>query len=555
MRDRNSKSEHEKWGQVVVSAQFVIALVVFLTEVVNNLLLYVTRSQGYGPDTIIMKLLRYLVLTSSVNFVIYIMSRIVESRDENEKRRRFLLLFFTTLMCTNVAFSHYQFASALAIFVVPIIISIMYEDWKLSVFTLAVSLGGETVAVVARATDSGYNKDIGPEAAIAYSLVISVFIFAKLIYGALENRRNEVRQAVIEAEKANLANEKMVFSFRMLETLAGTIDAKDRYTNGHSMRVAIYATKLADSLGWDADRVAQLRYEAILHDIGKIGVPDIILNKPAKLSQMEFDLVKSHTVVGSNILKNMVAVPGAAEVARSHHERYDGTGYPSGLKGNEISENARIVCIADAYDAMSSDRIYRKALGRDVIRHELVDGRGTQFDPELLDEFLDLFDEDQLEITNDELFINTYDPQQQSVLEDIEMVIGKLASMEEQRSSLTEFDKFYDYMKNIGMRYNRSIEVLSIDVVTEPVEIHAEIEEKEKAVSDILQMVIRKNIRAVDVYYKYSNIRHMIILLDAGVDNIDVIRRRIQYDFDQSNMCDDFRLSFSLHESIAAPKH
>ena len=220
-----------------------------------------------------------------------------------------------------------------------------------------ISLFGELVAVIARATDEEYNRDIGPE-------------------------------AVIATEKANASAEKMMLSMKMLETLAGTLDAKDKYTNGHSMRVAFYATRLAEELGWDKERVSILRYEALLHDIGKIGVP-------------------------------------------------------AGLRGTDIPLNARIVCIADAYDAMSSDRIYRKALSGDVIRNELINGRDTQFDPELL-------------------------------------------------------DKFYKYMRNIGLRYNHSVEVVQ-------------------------------------------------------VENIGVVQKRIQFDFDGNETSKSYKLKFTLSNHMDAP--
>ena len=220
-----------------------------------------------------------------------------------------------------------------------------------------ISLFGELVAVIMRATDEEYNRDIGPE-------------------------------AVIATEKANASAEKMMLSMKMLETLAGTLDAKDKYTNGHSMRVAFYATRLAEELGWDKERVSILRYEALLHDIGKIGVPD-------------------------------------------------------GLRGTDIPLNARIVCIADAYDAMSSDRIYRKALSGDVIRNELINGRDTQFDPELL-------------------------------------------------------DKFYKYMRNIGLRYNHSVEVVQ-------------------------------------------------------VENIGVVQKRIQFDFDGNETSKSYKLKFTLSNHMDAP--
>ena len=135
----------------------------------------------------------------------------------------------------------------------------------------------------------------------------------------------------------------------------------------------------------------------MLHDIGKIGVPDSILKKPGALDDEEYALIKNHTLWGAEILKNVTNVPDAKVVARSHHERWDGTGYPDGLAGMQIPLCARIVAIADAYDAMSSARVYRQPLARSAIRSELLRGRGTQFDPQLLDAFLPLFDSGELD--------------------------------------------------------------------------------------------------------------------------------------------------------------
>ena len=550
-KDKSYTIEYKRWDQVVITAQLIIASVVCVIEILNNTLLYVTRSQGYGPDTIVQKLLRYLILTTVFNFGMLIISKIVEKKVTDDITKRYLLMLLTTLICTDVAFSHYQFAVTLAIFVIPIVISILYEDGKLTVFTAIISTVGNLVAIFARATDAGYNKDIGPEAVIALALPISVMVFARLITRTLRERRNAVKEAVIRAEKSNAAAEKMALSFKMLETLAGTIDAKDKYTNGHSLRVALYATRLAQELGWDEKRIEKLRYEALLHDIGKIGVPDAILNKPSKLTDMEFDLIKSHTVVGADILKNMVAVPNASEVARYHHERFDGRGYPAGISGNEIPINARIVCIADSFDAMSSDRIYRKALKREIITEELIKGRGTQFDTELLDIFLNLYEEHKLDNEIAMVFEPENSTEQRYVLEDIENVLRKVTEMEEQKSSLYEFDKFYKYMRNIGLRYNRSIEVISIEIVQADTGFSCDIDEE---ISDILQIAIRKNIRAVDVYYKYSASKHMLILLDAGIDNIDIIQQRILFDFNSNILSEGYTLKFLLNESIESKK-
>lgn len=550
-KDKSYTIEYKRWDSVVIRAQLIIASVVCVIEILNNTLLYVTRSQGYGPDTIVQKLLRYLILTTVFNFGMLILSVIVEKKVKDDFNKRYLLMILTTLMCTDVAFSHYQFAVTLAIFVIPIVISILYEDVSLTVFTTVISTIGNLVAIIARAKDAGYNKDIGPEAVIALALPISVMFFARMITRTLRERREAVKEAVIRAEKSNATAEKMALSFKMLETLAGTIDAKDKYTNGHSMRVAIYSTRLAEELGWDEERIEKLRYEALLHDIGKIGVPDAILNKPSKLTDVEFDLIKSHTVVGAEILKNMVAVPNAAEVARYHHERFDGRGYPSNISGSAIPINARIVCIADSFDAMSSDRIYRKALKREVIIDELVKGRGTQFDPELLDVFLNLYENHKLDNEIAMVFEPENNTEQKYVMEDIETVLRKVTEMEEQKNSLYEFDKFYKYMRNIGLRYNRSIEVVSIEIVKDSSECNVDIDEE---ISDILQIAIRKNIRAVDVYYKYSVSKHMLILLDAGIDNIGIIQQRILFDFNSNILSEGYTLKFLLNESIESKK-
>ena len=201
-----------------------------------------------------------------------------------------------------------------------------------------------------------------------------------------------------QTEKARArAEELRVLTTDIIQTLTSAIDAKDIYTKGHSARVADYAVLLAQELGWSHERIEELYYKALLHDIGKIGVPDRILNKSGRLTDEEFAVIKSHTTLGSDLLKGVSSLADMYQVARSHHERFDGNGYPDRLKGEEIPEEARLVGIADAYDAMSSDRVYRKALSREVIRQELVRGRGTQFDPDMLDVFLRMFDENRVD--------------------------------------------------------------------------------------------------------------------------------------------------------------
>ncbi len=132
----------------------------------------------------------------------------------------------------------------------------------------------------------------------------------------------------------------------------------------------------------------------LLHDVGKIGVPDAIINKPARLTEPEYDVIKTHTVMGAKILNNINEMPELVTGARWHHERYDGSGYPDGLKGTDIPEQARIIAVADAYDAMTSRRSYRDRLPQATAREELVSGRGTQFDPVFADIMIGMIDED-----------------------------------------------------------------------------------------------------------------------------------------------------------------
>ncbi|MCM1253464.1 MAG: diguanylate cyclase [Clostridium sp.] len=186
-------------------------------------------------------------------------------------------------------------------------------------------------------------------------------------------------------------------TIQAITTVANTIDAKDDYTKGHSMRVAYYSEALARKIGWSEEDVQNIHYVALLHDIGKIGVPDSVLNKPFKLTNVEFELIKNHTTMGAEILKDIKMFPNVSVGAKFHHERYDGRGYPNGLKGEEIPEVARVIGIVDSYDAMTSNRVYRKRLQDEMVKQELVKGRGTQFDPYLVDQFMELLEEGSLQ--------------------------------------------------------------------------------------------------------------------------------------------------------------
>lgn len=207
-----------------------------------------------------------------------------------------------------------------------------------------------------------------------------------------ENLEIQVKERTKEVVEQKEKMQKL--SFEVTKALTGTIDAKDTYTNGHSNRVAEYSRMLALALGKSEERAESIYYAALLHDIGKIGIPDTIINKPGKLTDEEFAIIKQHPVIGSEILKSIESMPEVSVGARWHHERYDGKGYPDGLKGEAIPEIARIICVADAYDAMTSNRSYRKYLAQDVVREQIVQGRGTQFDRVVADKMLEIIDND-----------------------------------------------------------------------------------------------------------------------------------------------------------------
>ena len=180
----------------------------------------------------------------------------------------------------------------------------------------------------------------------------------------------------------------------VIDALAQAVDARDAYTSGHSRRVARYSVMIAERMGLDKERVHDVRSMAMLHDVGKIGVPDNILNKSSGLTDEEYEAIQSHAAVGDGILAGITSMPDLRVGARWHHERFDGGGYPDGLAGDDIPLEARIVCVADSYDAMTSNRVYRSYLPQEVVRREIEAHAGSQFDPAVACAMLCIIDED-----------------------------------------------------------------------------------------------------------------------------------------------------------------
>ena len=204
----------------------------------------------------------------------------------------------------------------------------------------------------------------------------------------------ELKEKNEEIEKAYLES---------IETLRYTVEAKDSYTRGHSDRVSAFSVLIGKYLGLSEGDLRILRIGGLFHDIGKIGVPDSVLLKEGKLTDDEYSEIKNHPSIGKQILSNATIFKDMIPIVYHHHEKFDGTGYPEGLKGDQIPYFARITAVADTFDAMTSNRSYRKALPLDVVRNEIEKCSGKQFDPDIAKVFLDILDyhyDEILEIQN-----------------------------------------------------------------------------------------------------------------------------------------------------------
>lgn len=231
--------------------------------------------------------------------------------------------------------------------------------------------------------------DLRMQMFVGIMLAVVVFLIIVVFCAISAARINKYqRQEQNNKEKLDKMNTNII------RALAYSIDAKDRYTSGHSQRVAEYSCNIAKMMGKSEEEQKIIYYAGLLHDVGKIRVPEEVINKPGKLTDEEFDQIRAHPVSGYHILKDIYEDERIADGVKYHHERYDGKGYPNGLKGENIPEIARIIGVADAYDAMASNRSYRDALSQEVVRSEIEQGRGCQFDSKIADIMLNMISED-----------------------------------------------------------------------------------------------------------------------------------------------------------------
>lgn len=200
-----------------------------------------------------------------------------------------------------------------------------------------------------------------------------------------------VRSRLERSQQLMLAELQQAYEASLI-MLANAIELRDRYTRGHVERVMNYALRVAERFAWPESEIAALRFGAILHDIGKIYIRESILSKAGSLTESEWNEMKQHTVIGADLLKGIPFLVGAIPVIRSHHERWDGLGYPDGLRGEAIPMGARIVAVVDCFDAMTTDRIYHAASSPEEALDEIVRGAGNRYDPAVVEVFLSLRD-------------------------------------------------------------------------------------------------------------------------------------------------------------------
>jgi len=241
-------------------------------------------------------------------------------------------------------------------------------------------------------------EEVVPESILSVPIFVGEDFFGVLYLadknGEPEFTQNDEKIIVTLADKAGIRIENNALYegvyLNLLDTLmslVSTIEAKDFYTRQHSFRVTEYAIKIVKKLGVDDEQIEILRFGGFLHDIGKIGIQDSLLNKRGRLTNEEFEIIRQHPLVGVKIVEPLCLIDEEKNIIKYHHERWDGSGYPEGLRKDSIPFLARVLSVADSFDAMTSTRPYRKAMSQDMAAREIIDSSGSQFDPEIIEAF------------------------------------------------------------------------------------------------------------------------------------------------------------------------
>ena len=320
----------------------------------------------------------YVAVFSAVAALPAILAVWLYRRNPEWERLRYFVVIPYYIMYVFVQFN--QMTPLVFSYILPILaLIVLYHQPKLILGLGVATIAASLVSNIYGFTTGNINLANSMDAEIEIGVLLFCFwgcYHAAKLYDQITQR--SARNATKLAEKSDQVQK---VTLQTVSTIAHALDARDGYTQGHSTRVSVYASQIARELGLSQEEVENIRNVALLHDIGKIGIPDSVLNKPAKLTDDEYTMMKQHPTVGGEILKDIDTIPGIEIGTRYHHERYGGGGYPAGLQGESIPYIARIIAVADAYDAMTSNRVYRKRLSEDQVILELERCSGTQFDP------------------------------------------------------------------------------------------------------------------------------------------------------------------------------
>lgn len=333
---------------------------------------------------------QYLIAFSCVTVIPAVLCNMYYKKHDESTRFRDYVLTGYFLMYTFVLFT----GNTILVFtyVIPMLsLIVLYHQPKLVLVMGAVSIADNLVYDATLLFKGELTLKNSNQYEIKYAILITCFSFLYLASKLYSRICSENDQYVKQLDENHRQLQHV--TLQTITTIANIIDAKDEYTKGHSYRVAEYSSVLAKALGYTDEQVQDIKYIGLLHDIGKIGVPDSILNKPGRLNDAEFSIMKSHVEIGGKILNGNRMIAGVDEGASYHHERWDGKGYPKGLSGTDIPEIARIIGIADAFDAMTSNRVYRKRLTDEEVLAELRRCSGSQFDPDICAVFVKLIEE------------------------------------------------------------------------------------------------------------------------------------------------------------------
>lgn len=340
--------------------------------------------------------------------IIYIIARIVSWKmPPTDMRTKYIILFCTVVMFTITGI--YLTYHATLLLSLPFLYATLYSSKRVMRYVFGLSIVSSIISVyggyyfglcdanMVLLTAKSMKKYVIDGLFVSIQAnsnpVFSLGLFYVLPRCLISIAIMFVCNSIVEIVSGSRKKKEQMF-LQTVTALSEAVDAKDRYTSGHSKRVAEYGKMIAKHLGKNLEEQDEIYRAGLLHDVGKIRIPEDIINKPGKLTDEEFNTIKIHPITGYNILRGISEENSIATAAKHHHERYDGKGYPNGLKGEEIPETARILGVADSYDAMASNRSYRKALPQEVIRAEIEKGKGTQFDPKIADIMLKLMEED-----------------------------------------------------------------------------------------------------------------------------------------------------------------